>query len=653
MAEYKSVSLETSAPELRVPQSGDVDVNEGSGRVEGYLEVGIKADFDYLTGNSSKNDLHYAIVNGLYTPAVGDMVSVSAYSSSAAKQPATWRCTSISASLPSGATAGDVTGNALGILYVLKTGATYNKFEISTLAYAEAFGAVKDGATDDTTAIQAAINLAEANGGGDVYLRTGEYLITDTLTIDDEKVILKGAGPGTVIKMSGSEDPFIGINIVGAGGTGSFTLSGDVDKGLSQIDVTSVATLSVGQYLLFEETQSSIGAVFTFISRVTAIASLTVTLEGALPFDITAANCAVNRLGMISGSGIENLTIDGSAASGACTGVTFRSCNAGKMRNINLESVTGAAASVDTNYGLDIAYENIILNECGDVSGTHSDFQVRRSTGAFISNIVSKGSPGFGPKLVQSSYCNSDGWQSHGSDSRGLKLQSCVACNFDSLICTLSSTTGISITNGTKRCNFTGLVAIGCTTEGIWFSAQENTENNLVGITTYANTDYDIALNSTDENNNIVGFTSSAVIRDLGANNAFGEPGIAWITPTFSAGNFTASGSMTWTVASGDIVTNAYQVIGKTLIWNIDINTSTIGGTPSDELRIAIPASLVSQKAMGNFGFRITQAGTPVHAYAYTSASGTTVNIKRLDDASLSASTDGTRVSGQIMIEIA
>lgn len=62
-----------------------------------------------------------------------------------------------------------------------------------------------------------------------------------------------------------------------------------------------------------------------------------------------------------------------------------------------------------------------------------------------------------------------------------------------------------------------------------------------------------------------------------------------WAAVTFSAGNFTGNGSMTWTVASGDVGVNRYVKIGKTLIWCVQLNTTTVGGTPNTQLRIAAP----------------------------------------------------------------
>jgi hypothetical protein len=45
------------------------------------------------------------------------------------------------------------------------------------------FGAVGDGVTDDTTAIQAAVNAAEANRANEIHFPVGEYVITSTITL--------------------------------------------------------------------------------------------------------------------------------------------------------------------------------------------------------------------------------------------------------------------------------------------------------------------------------------------------------------------------------------------------------------------------------------------------------------------------------------
>lgn len=68
--------------------------------------------------------------------------------------------------------------------------------------------------------------------------------------------------------------------------------------------------------------------------------------------------------------------------------------------------------------------------------------------------------------------------------------------------------------------------------------------------------------------------------------------GAAWSTPAFSAGDYTASGSMTWTVGAGDVAMNKYVVIGKTMHWHLVLTTTTVGGTASTGLRVAIPGGV-------------------------------------------------------------
>ena len=65
------------------------------------------------------------------------------------------------------------------------------------------FGAVGDGITNDTTAIQAAIDTLNSNGGGTLNVPTGTYLI-DTINVKSNIYILCADGvtfnktPGTL-----------------------------------------------------------------------------------------------------------------------------------------------------------------------------------------------------------------------------------------------------------------------------------------------------------------------------------------------------------------------------------------------------------------------------------------------------------------------
>jgi hypothetical protein len=125
----------------------------------------------------------------------------------------------------------------------------------------------------------------------------------------------------------------------------------------------------------------------------------------------------------------------------------------------------------------------------------------------------------------------------------------------------------------------------------------------------------------------------------------------AWTTPTFSAGNFTASGSMTWTVESGDVTTYTYAILNKTMFLSFYIITTTVGGTPSTSLKIAIPGSKSSAKSVRSLVF-LSDNGVALTGYADTGISGTVITIYKPDYSNFTASTNNTQVLGTLTFEI-
>lgn len=79
-------------------------------------------------------------------------------------------------------------------------------------------------------------------------------------------------------------------------------------------------------------------------------------------------------------------------------------------------------------------------------------------------------------------------------------------------------------------------------------------------------------------------------------------------TRTFAAGDFTASGTMTWDVDSGDVLTHEWSQTNKNLFWAIDAVTTDVGGVAGTGLRIALPNSLVA-KVRQYFFFQYVDAG--------------------------------------------
>lgn len=95
-----------------------------------------------------------------------------------------------------------------------------------------------------------------------------------------------------------------------------------------------------------------------------------------------------------------------------------------------------------------------------------------------------------------------------------------------------------------------------------------------------------------------------------------------WTTVTHSAGNFTGSGSLTWTVDSGDMSINRYTDVGLTMWWSLGLVNTSTGGTASDELRVTLPASrTVAATTTGACAG--VDNGTPVET-VYTATAGNT-----------------------------
>ena len=128
----------------------------------------------------------------------------------------------------------------------------------------------------------------------------------------------------------------------------------------------------------------------------------------------------------------------------------------------------------------------------------------------------------------------------------------------------------------------------------------------------------------------------------------------AYITPTFSAGDFTLSGDRTWTVDSGDVTTQAWKLLGRSLhyIWKIDTSTLS-GGATSGFFKIAIPNSYSPTLNALSISTYILVGATEYVAYANIAASGTTVGIQSVPaTADFGTSTNGVYVYGQTTFEV-
>ena len=126
-----------------------------------------------------------------------------------------------------------------------------------------------------------------------------------------------------------------------------------------------------------------------------------------------------------------------------------------------------------------------------------------------------------------------------------------------------------------------------------------------------------------------------------------------WITVPFAAGNFTGSGSLTWTVAAGQVVEQQYFLVGKTILYNIYLSGTSTGGTAANQLNIAMPSTFTSSTASLACLVDVRDNNVNVQGLAYVTLNTTAAHINRQDRANFSnASVGNTDIRFQMMIPV-
>ena len=129
------------------------------------------------------------------------------------------------------------------------------------------------------------------------------------------------------------------------------------------------------------------------------------------------------------------------------------------------------------------------------------------------------------------------------------------------------------------------------------------------------------------------------------------DPIRPWVAPAFDAVNFSANGSMVWTVDNPDLVTLSYKLLERTMTIDFSIANSTISGTLNNTLQIKIPNGKTSSKFMSAM-CRIVNS-VYFTGYCYVAGSADTfVYIQKNDLTNFTAGTNNVQVQGQLTFEI-
>lgn len=124
-----------------------------------------------------------------------------------------------------------------------------------------------------------------------------------------------------------------------------------------------------------------------------------------------------------------------------------------------------------------------------------------------------------------------------------------------------------------------------------------------------------------------------------------------WADVPFSSSNYGASGSMTWSVTSGDVLTNRKMRAGNTLWWTFALASTTVGGVVSTELQIALPDSLRSRKFTVTT-IAVDDNGTTGVGRAAISEGASVLRLSKADGSNWTLSTNATEIFGQIAIDV-
>lgn len=126
----------------------------------------------------------------------------------------------------------------------------------------------------------------------------------------------------------------------------------------------------------------------------------------------------------------------------------------------------------------------------------------------------------------------------------------------------------------------------------------------------------------------------------------------ALVAVPFNAGDFTASGSMTWTVAAGNVTTFAYRLIDHMMRVVFFFSATSVGGTASIYLRVLIPGGRRAARVAQDLVTIIDNGVRVVGEVSVAGAGVSRIAFNRQDAANLSLSAGATYVIGQFEFEV-
>jgi hypothetical protein len=343
------------------------------------------------------------------------------------------------------------------------------------------FGAVGDGVTDDTAAIQAAVDYISTNGGR-LYFPSGKFLISTTITIEKSGVWLEGSGSadgGTWIVNGTANLPAIkfgdGVNLFYSNGI-SQMLFGQKSGVVATAGNCGVMFNKCGTCLISDVYVSSFpaalydGFVFENISQTQILT-------------IRAQNCLNNGV-VIKGDSLDLYVTNSRADSNGNNGWDIKFSNGLYFVNCTAYGNELRAWDIQTGSGSTYSTNNLFFVNCvGDTSGADNwyfdnvnSFYLSNCWGATQKNpAVNTGSSGFvlfGNLVTNGNFSNCAALYNNGDGLKifGAKNINIVGGQFGTLVNgngRAGSGSGISVLNNSENITISSIQSTGNANHGI------------------------------------------------------------------------------------------------------------------------------------------------------------------------------------------
>lgn len=230
----------------------------------------------------------------------------------------------------------------------------------------KSYGAVGDGVTDDTTAIQNAIDACVADGGGVVFFPYGTYYVSSELTVSASNVKLVGFGAVVYSDVGSAENTIYAYGTIGD----SYEIQSAISVGATTFTLTTAdaANISEGDYLKVETDEAYYDSSYTKgeLVKVESVNTGTgvITIEGTgfiLSYSVTGKTPAVKKITFIENISIEGIEFHGQDTDDGRLGINLLAVKNARISKCNTHDFD---VGIKVDNCLDVFINNNKISEC-------------------------------------------------------------------------------------------------------------------------------------------------------------------------------------------------------------------------------------------------------------------------------------------------